>query len=158
VALVAGCSGDRPDARDEVALGHDADALREALLADPALPVLVEVRRVVEDDLPVRASEILEQVAIPAARRQVETLAACRVETAEGEALRRRAEEAYQARLSALRDYQRALARGPLEDMVLLEAVRSLRASEEALAEVHVAVEALGGAPPTGSGDPPPTR
>lgn len=141
--LLWGCERRGPSAEEE-ARTRDAAALRAVLNADPALPVLEEVRQVVEEDLPVRAADLLEMAAIPAARRQTDAVGRCTLETQEGRALQRRAQEAYRARLAALRDYRRALARGPIEDLVLLDAVHALRASEEELAAVHASVQALG--------------
>lgn len=129
--------GEPPDLDAE--LRADGALLVRLLDEDPARQPLVDVQRAIDDDKPVRASELLETVALPAARRIAEDAHRLGVTTAEGDALRDRTAAALDARAAALSAYAAALARGPIEDLVLLDAMRDMRRAEQAVAEAYEA-------------------
>jgi hypothetical protein len=141
-AALIGCGDDAapgppPELRD------DARLLAEVLADDDTPQALVEVDDAILDRLPVRAAELLESGAIPAARRVAERVEAAEVRTVEGRQVRSRVLSASRARVEALEAYRDALRRGDVEDLRLAATLRAQREAESALADATVEVEAL---------------
>ncbi|MFO0693166.1 MAG: hypothetical protein U0230_06410 [Polyangiales bacterium] len=147
--------GEPPDLDAE--LRADGAVLVRLLDEDPTRQPLVDVQRAIDDDKPVRASELLLTVALPAARRIAADARRLGVTTEEGAGLRDRTASALDARVAALDAYARALGRGPLEDLVLLDAMRDVRRAEQAIAEAYEAdTAARAGRSASGSTGAPP--
>ena len=147
VALAAcsvGCS-EEPEGPSPAVI-EDIDRLRLTMIEDPAQQVLAEVDRVA-DDRPVLASQLLRTGGIPAARRQVAAVERVRVDTEIGRRTQRELRAAYDARLSALQDYERVLAAAASDDEALLHALHAMSEADRQLLAVHDAMEALS---PTG--------
>ena len=129
--------GEPPDLDAE--LRADGALLVRLLDEDPARQPLADVQRAIDDDKPVRASELIETVALPSARRIAGDARRLGMTTAEGAGLRERTATALDARVAALDGYARALARGPIEDLELLDAMRDVRRADQAIAEAYQA-------------------
>lgn len=134
--------GTASEASEQAAVRQEAAVLVRLLDEDPARQPLVDVQRAIDDDRPVRASELLETIALPAARRVASDARAVGTTSAAGAALRDRTASALEARQEALAAYARALARGPIEDLQLLDAMRDVRRAEQRIADMYQAAEA----------------
>jgi len=130
-ALLLGCGDDAEPEAPDAELVLDVRDLQVAVTDERALGSLEEVDEAVADDLPVRAAELLEAGAIPAAERHVGQLRDLPMRTASGRGLRAQAVEVLQARADALEQYRAALERGLVEDVTLLEALGAQRRAEE---------------------------
>ena len=128
--VVLGCSGDEQVAAPREDLEADARALATAMLEDPARLPLEEVDEAFRDDRPVLAADLIAQGARPATERQIETIRALVITSAEGRRLRSRCVRLYRARLEALEGMREVLSRGiGQEDEAL---VRAMHADAEA--------------------------
>jgi len=116
-----------PELREDVAL------LQRALTEDLELLALDEVDEALAADLPVRAGDLLEAGALPAARRHASELRALELRTERGRRLRERAAALLDARAQALAEYRELLRRGLVEDIALLRAIEAQREAEEAI-------------------------
>lgn len=155
---LVGCSGE-PEGPSPAVI-EDVDRLRLVMIEDPAQQVLAEVDRVA-DDRPVLGAQMLRTGGIPAARRQVAAVERVRVDTEIGQRTQRELRAAYDARLSALQDYEQVLAAAASDDEALLHALHAMSEADRQLLAVHDAMEALsptGPAPqpvPAGADDEP---
>lgn len=134
VLALLGCGDERdaPAPRDEQA---DVAALQGALTEDPAQLVLDEVDDAVARQRPVIAADLLEDAAIPAVNRHIESLQALQMGTSRGQTLRTRAIRLLRARRTALQHWQTALARGiGHDDEVLLDALHETGEAEHDIA------------------------
>jgi hypothetical protein len=131
-ALVSSCGSEAATAVTEI-VRQDARRILEVVSADSTNAALADVDRAVERELPVKASGLLEQGAIPAARRHLTRLADLELESNLGKSLRDEAILVYQARLSALSTYQALLARGQVVDVALFDSIRAQRQAQEAI-------------------------
>ncbi len=122
-----------PAPRDE---RQDVALLQAALTEDPAQLVLDEVDDAVARQRPVLAADLLDDAAIPAVRRHIETLQALPLATSRGQTLKTRAIRLLRARLTALGHWRDALARGiGHDDEALLDALHEAGEAEHDLAE-----------------------
>lgn len=137
------CGDDEPEA-PATDLVSDATALQRVMADDLAMLSLEEVEEAVDEDLPARAAELLEQGAIPNVRRQRRAVAELELGTAEGEALQTEALELIDARIAALESYREVLARGLVQDdLAMLDAIRAQRRAEEAITGFFGRLEAV---------------
>ncbi len=149
-ATAEGSPADSPD------VAEDRARIVRAIAEDPARPPLAEVDAAIDDDLPVRAAELLGDAAIPAARDAAAAARALEARTDEGVRLRDALAAAFEERVTALEQKARALERG-VEDLALADAFRAERRAEEHIAAVEA--EARGaGAPPGARGGAEPPR
>lgn len=139
---LSGCGEDEPDGPEPTVV-REAEALRHVLTEDPAILPLEEAENVVADGLPVRAAEMLQRGAIPAARRAIAELEGEEFQTPEVQAIQEAALEAYRARLAAVERYAEVLEGGGLEDLDLVLALRAQREAEVALTGVLDRLDAL---------------
>jgi hypothetical protein len=139
ILVALGCGDDAAPEGTEVtpALQRDAHAIQDLIATDPAQGVLAEIDAEVEDERPIRASQMIQQAALPAARRQLDRSGDLEPGTPEGRELLRRTSDAYRRRIAALDRYQKALSRGVVEDLELVEAMRDQRLVEEELLRIH---------------------
>lgn len=144
IMFCGACGPTSPPPTDPGLLRADAALLTASIGRDPAPQILGEADGMIEDRRPVRAAEIMRTAALPAVRRQLARVAALALRTAEGRALQERAGRAYRRRAAAIERYAAALARGELEDEVLLDAVRAHREAEQEVLSVIEASQALG--------------
>ena len=134
VLTACACGNDAPEvAEPEADLRAEVRLLQRAMTRDLVLLSLEEVEEAMAEDLPVRAAELLESGAIPASRRQAERVAGLATHHPRAQALRDEAVELLGERTRALEAYQRALERGLVEDVTLLDALSSQREAEEAI-------------------------
>lgn len=134
VLLLAACGSRRdepPPTPPE--LREDVGQLQRALTADLELLALEEVDEALAADLPVRAGDLLEAGALPAARRHAEQIRALELRTARGRELRDEAASLLDARAEALAEYRELLRRGLVEDVALLRSIQAQREAEEAI-------------------------
>jgi hypothetical protein len=128
-ALGCGAGDDAPPPT----VGADARALAAILDSDPTGPALDDAMQAVDTGRPVMAAGILSADAIPAARRQLERMEQLHAASSDGRSLYLRAMRVQRARVAALEHYRDALARGPVEDDVLLDALHETSTSERDL-------------------------
>jgi hypothetical protein len=148
LALLA-CGDDEPEAPVADLVG-DAAAIQRVMADDLAMISLEEVEEAVDEDLPARAAELLEQGGIPNVRRQREAVAALEPGTPEGQALQTEALELLDARIDALESYREVLARGLVaDDLALLDAIQAQRRAEEAITGFFGRLEAIHPLPET---------
>lgn len=145
VCLVWGiaCSDDSGGEAPEADLQTQVRTLHREVTNDLVLIALEEVEEAMAEDLPVRAAELLETGAIPAARRQAERVGALDLSHPRAIELRDRAAARLSARTDALDAYRRALQRGLVEDVTLLDALQKQREAEEAIDELLGQLEAI---------------
>jgi hypothetical protein len=172
-ALGLGCSGGAEDAAAAASAEADARVIAEIVGTDPGPAVLDDVADAIDTDRPVMAADLLDEVGLPAMRRQVTRLEDAPMATSEGRTLRARTVRLYRARVTAYETYQRLLMRGVMaeEGEELLDALdavseneRDLLALQRELAELAPIVHAdepdeeaaLGGLPPVHRETPPP--
>lgn len=130
VSLLIGCeSGPPPELRDEVAL------LRQILEDDPAASSIDEAERIA-NERPVHAAELLEETAIPAARRQAARAREVEVASEEGRAYARRLAEAYAKRVRGLEQWQGYLEDAATDDAALLTSITTLREASVELVQL----------------------
>ncbi|MFO0681058.1 MAG: hypothetical protein U0234_03355 [Sandaracinus sp.] len=116
----------------------DVQRLQAALTDDPAQLVLDEVDDAIARQRPVMAADLLEDGAIPAVRRHIDTIQHLEMTTSEGQTYRTRALRLLRTRVTALIHWQTALARGiGHEDESLLDALHETAEAEHALADFH---------------------
>ena len=127
---MVGCSGEDEVAAPREDLEADARALALAMLEDPARLPLEEVDEAFRDDRPVLAADLIAQGARPATERQIETLRALTITSAEGRRLRSRCVRLYRARVEALEGMREVLSRGTGQEDEAL--VRAMHADAEA--------------------------
>jgi hypothetical protein len=139
-ALVA-CGGGAGEA--ERAARADLDRLEALLARDPAAEPLREVDEAIDDELLVRAGELLEAQGLPAAREAARAAGALEVRSPEARRLGEALSAAYRARVEALEQTARVLARGPGEGLALVDAFRAQREAEGQILAVREALEAL---------------
>ena len=134
VVVLCACGGNR-DGAAEVSpeLREDVRRLQEALSEDLELVALQEVDEALAADLPVRAGDLLEAGAIPAARRHAAEVRRLSLRTGRGRALRDEAAGLLDARAAALLEYRELLRRGLVEDVALLRSIQKQREAEEAI-------------------------
>jgi hypothetical protein len=142
-AALAACAEERTPAAEAPATeapsratSTDAERIARAISDDPARASLAEVDAALDQDLPVRAAELLSDSAIPAARESLERARVMEVDTAEGGRMREALVSALDARVRALEQKASALERGMVEDLALADAFRAERAAEEQLVAV----------------------
>jgi hypothetical protein len=140
LSLAACGDDDEKEGASAPDLVADVRLLQDAITNDPALAPLEDVDEAVSDDLPARASELVEAGALPAARRQVDLLEGLELTTPEGRRLKRKLLDAYRDRVGALEGYRDALARGPVEDLVLVDAMEALRQTDQAVMDVDASL------------------
>lgn len=109
--FVAGCECDHAETVPQSEL-DDVARLQAALTEDPAQLVLDEVDDAVARQRPVIAADLLDDAAIPAVRRHIETLQQLEMTTSEGQTLRTRAIRLLRGRQRSLEHWRDALARG----------------------------------------------
>lgn len=131
--LVAAAGCDRETEGPSEDLQADARRLANRMGEDLELESLEEVEALVDEDLPVRAAQLLEGGTLPAARRHVRHVSEETMSSATGRQLREEAVGVLQARVDALVTYQEALERGLMEDLVLLDSLRQQREAEVAV-------------------------
>lgn len=137
LGLALAACGAEEDPGPSPGLRDDLTQLHLLIDRDPAVDPLDLAERRVDEERPVHAANTLESSGIPAARRQVETIAGVELRTDEGRRFQRRLRDAYQARLDALGPYQQVLSGGAAADPVeMLDAMRGLRVAQEALLAV----------------------
>lgn len=130
---VAGCGDDEPEAPAPDVV-DDAAAIQRVMADDLSMLSLEEVEQAVDEDLPARAAELLEQGGIPNVRRQREAVAELEPGTDEGTALQTEALELLDARIEALESYREVLSRGLVQDdLAMLDAIQAQRRAEEAI-------------------------
>ena len=130
VALLIGCEeGPPPELGDEVA------TLRQIMEDDPAEASIEEAERVATER-PVHAAALLEETAIPAARRQAARAREAEVASAEGRAYGRRLAEAYAKRVRGLEQWQGYLEDAATDDDALLASITTLREASVELVEL----------------------
>lgn len=134
---LSACEGGSGEEEPDETLVAEVTSMQRVMALDPAAAPYTEAEDALAEDLPVRASERLEAGAIPAAVRQVDLIGAVPVETARGRRLRAEAGRVYARRVRAWRRYATALARGPVEDIELLDAIGEVRSVEQELLELH---------------------
>lgn len=136
----AGCSepssseaADSPTPR-QTRPGEDEERqlLRNALNQDRTLEALEAVEDASAQDLPVRAAGILRESVLPAVDQTIDEIRALEFSIPVVQQRQDRALALLQDRRDALRDYARALDRGLVEDMELLDALSAQRSAEEA--------------------------
>ncbi len=127
-----GCGG--PAASDPRSVRADVRTISELLARDRTVAILEEVDRAVEDRLPVRGAELLDRAALPAARALRDGLEHASLTTPEGERMRSKAVGIAVRRIRSLEKWRDALARGTVEDMELLDAMRDQHRVERDLA------------------------
>ena len=118
-------------------------SLSRALADDPVRVTLRDVDEASAGDLPVRASDILRERSIPAARARHQALADLERSTPRASALRDACREAAEERSEALVEYAEVLARGLVEDLRLVDASQRHRRAEAAMIAATVRVRAL---------------
>ncbi len=131
VALAIGCSGGPPE--PPASLATDVRTLQRAITSGRELSALEDVENAIDDDLPVRAAELLEAGAIPAARRHAAELDTLSMASEEATALRDEGKRLVEGRVAALEAYRDVLQRGLVEDIELLAALRGQREAEDAI-------------------------
>lgn len=129
--LAIGCS-DGEEAPPPT-LGADVRALAEILDTDPTGTALDDAMQAVDTGRPVMAAGILGESAIPAARHQLERMEVLRASSPDARTIYARAMRVQRARIAALEHYRDALARGPVEDDLLLDALHETSTSERDL-------------------------
>jgi hypothetical protein len=145
---IAGCDEGHPEvAPESPEMRSDREALREIVATDAAAGPLEEVENMISVGRPVLAAELLHNGAIPAAHRQVERVVAFEPTTDIGASLKREALDVYGGRVEALGAYQRALERGQVDDLILLDAIGGVRRATTALLELDRKLEAENGEP-----------
>lgn len=118
--------------RDDVAL------LQAALTEDPAQMVLDEVDDAVARQRPVIAADLLDDAAIPAVRRHIQTILHLDLQTREGNTFKTQALRLLRARLTSLEHWRDALARGiGHEDDQLIDALHETGTAERDIAAFH---------------------
>ncbi len=144
LAAVFGACADEPAATPaaEPAVADEVARILRAIEDDPARGALAEVDAAVEDDLPVRAAELLREKAIPAAREAVARGRALEMRTGEGARLRLALVSALEARVRALEQEASVLSRGMVEDFALAGAFRAERIAEEQIVAVAESAQA----------------
>lgn len=144
--IVSACGEEGPPP----SLVADLGMLHAIVDQDPAVEALEIVDRVVDDERPVHAAQVLRETAIPAAQSQVEIVEAANLRTEEGRRFARRLAVAYRARVSALDTYRSVLEGGVSADpMETLDAIRGRREAEQQLLRVIEAMVRV--APPAPS-------
>jgi hypothetical protein len=141
IALACDRGGDAGDSPE--LLRRDVRDLQQLLGEDAVPAAMQEVDDAVAEGKPVLASELLEAGALSAARRQHERAGALSPGSAQGRSLARRLARLYEQRIAALTAYRDALARGEVEDMALVEALRRQREADEGLLAIHNELDAL---------------
>lgn len=135
------CGDDTASAVEQArALRRDAEDLQRALLDDPAAGPLEDVDQAIDEDKPVRAAELLDGAAVPAARLHVRRLRDMAPRTHEGRRLRDRLVRAYDERLRGLEQQRDALAGGERDSH---EHVRALTTQREAVQEIDAVMGEL---------------
>lgn len=143
-ALVSALACGRGEVEDAPELlRRDVRDLTQLLGEDAVPAAMQEVDDAVAEGKPVLASELLEAGALSAARRQHERAGALSPASAQGRSLARRLARLYEQRIAALTAYRDALARGEVEDMALVEALRRQREADEGLLAIHNELDAL---------------
>jgi hypothetical protein len=149
LAFAVACGGEPEGPSD--ALRADVRDLRRAIERDPATAPIQEVEAMV-DERPARAARLLESGAIPAARRQAQSMRDAAVRTPEGRAWADRLSDAYDERVRGLDEWRRYLNEGSENDELLLDSMTHIRAGHFAVLEVDMEMDQL--APLSGSGGP----
>lgn len=149
--LVLGACGDDGAPPPERELLRDVKALQDLMAQDPTIGVLAEIDREVDEERPVRASEMIANAGLPAARRQIEAAEGVETVTTRGRALRDRLVAIYRKRAEGLEAYGVALARGVVEDVQLLDAMQKQREAEIELTDFSLELSELR---PLREGDP----
>ena len=158
LVLVAGCEEDEPEAQPPDIVTDAAD-IQRVLADDLAMLSLEEVETAVDDDLPARAAELLEQGAIPNARRQRTAVEELTPGTDQGRELQTEALGLLDARIEALESYRTVLARGLVQDdLAMLDAIRAQRLAEEAITGFFARLEEIHPLPEAGEADDVPVR
>ncbi len=160
-ALAVGCGEDAPAVEPSVAEPTDARALAAILDDDPTGPAIDDAVRAADTRRPVMASGILANSAVPATRLQIDRIEAWAPESPNGRTLRTRALRIHRSRLTALEHYRDALARGEVDDEVLLDALHETSSVERELLTLRdeLAVHApRGETAPEGAPGMPPFR
>ncbi len=142
--VVGACGGDGEQVpRTPPELREDVEQLQRTMTADLELLALEEVDEALAADLPVRAGDLLEAGALPAARRHADHIRALELRTDRGRALRDEAARLLDARAEALANYRELLRRGLVEDVALLRSIQTQRQAEEAIDTFLAHLEAL---------------
>lgn len=116
-----------------VDVAADARALAAVIDDDQCGPAIDDAMHAMDTDRPVMAAEILGESAVPAARQMLSRIELLRPTTSDGRTLRTRGLQAGRARVAALEHLRDALARGPVEDDVLLDAIHESAEAERDL-------------------------
>lgn len=145
VLLLVGCSSGSTRS-DPASRQHDARLLEAALREDHSSNPLTEVDNAVVDRRPVLAAELIRTGALPALERARAAVAASTTRTPEGNAVRTQLLNAYDEHARTLTNYARALERGEVEDMQLLEAVHHERVAVQNMERAHEQLERLSAA------------
>ncbi|MBO6938009.1 MAG: hypothetical protein JJ863_23770 [Deltaproteobacteria bacterium] len=158
LVLAAGCEEDEPEA-PAADIVSDAADIQRVLADDLAMLSLEEVETAVDDDLPARAAELLEQGAIPNVRRQRTAIEELTPGTDDGRALQTEALQLLDARIAALESYREVLARGLVaDDLALLDAIRAQRLAEEGITGLFARLEEIHPLPEASDEDDVPVR
>ncbi|MEM9073957.1 MAG: hypothetical protein AAGE52_36025 [Myxococcota bacterium] len=158
LALLAfGCS-DESEEETPAGLLDEIQTLQQAITEDLELLALDDVEAALADDLPVRAGDLLEAGALPAARRHAETVAALELENERALRFRDEAAELLQRRATALEGYRELLRRGLVEDLALLDSLSEQRTVEEEIEALLGRLEAIRPLQTKGKNRPRPRR
>ncbi|MDH5490920.1 MAG: hypothetical protein OEY14_02995 [Myxococcales bacterium] len=149
--LWAACGQEAPEGSSGQ-LAAEVEHLQAVLLSDVYHSADRHVRAALESDLPARAAALLEREVAPAARLQLQAVEEMSPSTERGRELRALALSRLEARLGTVREYARVLARGPVEDLRLVDAMRSRREAELGIVGL---LEQLDAIHPLPSSEPP---
>lgn len=136
-ALLLGCGDDEAETAPPD-VGADARAIAEVMDADECGPAIDDAMHAMDTERPVMAAGILAESALPAARQQLGRLEAVEAATPDGRTLRSRALRIHRARITALEHLRDALARGPVEDEALLDAIHESATAERELTTLRM--------------------
>jgi hypothetical protein len=130
-ALLVACGED--DATRPSDLSAESVAIAAVIDDDRCGPAIDDAMHAMDTERPVMAAGILGSTALPAARQQLGRVEAIEAGSAEARTLRSRAVRIHRARIAALEALRDALARGPVEDEQLLDAIHASAEAERDL-------------------------
>jgi hypothetical protein len=130
-ALLVACGED--EAARPADLAAEAVAIAAVIDDDRCGPAIDDAMHAMDTERPVMAAGILGSTALPAARQQLAWVEAIEAGSPEARTLRSRAVRIHRARVVALEGLRDALARGPVEDDALLDAIHASAEAEREL-------------------------
>jgi hypothetical protein len=134
-AMLVACGDD--EAARPADLAAEAVAIAAVIDDDRCGPAIDDAMHAMDTERPVMAAGILGSTALPAARQQLGRIEAVEAGSPEARTLRARAVRVHRARIAALEGLRDALARGPVEDDVLLDAIHASAEAERDLQQLR---------------------